>query len=153
MRPLILAAAASLMLLFAGRAAAADMEDEPEGCDGTTGQMLECNIEHSRRADLELERYLAAVRRKLADDAAENADDWPDTKETLPRFEAAQAAWSAYRENECEAVRASTLGGGFRDVMYQICWANMTRDRTTSIWSTWLANLEGVTPALPDPNQ
>ena len=95
MRLLILAAAVSLMLLCAGQAAAADVGDEPEGCDGTTGEMLDCNIEHSRRADLELERYLAAARKKLADDAAENAADWPDTKETLPRFEAAQAAWSA----------------------------------------------------------
>jgi uncharacterized protein len=127
--------------------------DEPAVCSGsTTIQIDACQAEVSRRADRELARYVAAARKRLVDDAKEDAGSQA-AKAALPKFDAAQAAWVAFRKTECDAVYAWWSDGTIRGAMYQTCWSSLTHSRTADIWGTWLHFGDSTPPLMPDPSK
>jgi len=131
----------------------AEMSDEPAVCTGaTTVELNECAAEHSRRADKELDRYLAAARKHIAEDTAEARGE-ASTKDAPARFEAAQTAWAAYRKSECGAVYDSWSGGTIRNMMYESCWLTLTKSRSNVIWDLWLHFMDSTPPILPKPSE
>ena len=103
--------------------------------------MSACAAEYSDRADRELARYVAATRKRLANDSA------------LAEFDASQVAWEAYREAECNAVRTWWISGTIRGAKYQACRLSVTKARTAAIWSTWLHYVDNTPPIMPEPSQ
>lgn len=127
------------------------ISDEPAICSGsTTPEVDACAKEYSRRADKELDRYVAAARKRIAAESTEEAGRVL-TNETLPKFEAAQAAWLAFRKAECEAVYDYWSEGTIRGAMYEGCWQSLTKARTTQVWRTWLTYMDSTPPFMPKP--
>ena len=128
------------------------MSDEPALCaDGSTPAVNACAHEYSRRADKELERYLAAARRRIAEEAAADNGQIGVVKQPPAAFDAAQVAWAAYRKAECEAVYDSWSGGTIRGAMYEGCWRSVTKARTLQVWDTWLTFEDSTQPLMPKP--
>lgn len=122
------------------------ISDEPRVCSGsTTPEIDACAAEYSGRAESELDRYVAAARRRLEDGESE------DSKMALQEFDAAQAAWMAYREAECGAVHSWWRSGTIRGAMYQACRQSVTKARTMTVWSIWLQHVDNTPPLLPKP--
>ncbi len=130
----------------------AAISDEPALCKGAmaTPEMNACQAEYSRRADRELARYVAAARKRLVEEARGEFVD-PSAKTTLAEFDAAQAAWEAYRKAECSAVYTWYSGGTIRGVRYEACWQSVTLSRTATIWSSWLQFEDSTPPLMPEP--
>src|SRR5262249_52382773 len=52
-----------------------ELSDEPPVCSGfTTPEADACGVEHASRADRELDRYVAAVRKQLTEEAADSPE-------------------------------------------------------------------------------
>lgn len=123
--------------------------DQPEVCGGsTTPEIDACAAEGSRRADRELDRYVAAARKRLIEEGQES----PEAKTALAGFDAAQAAWVTFRKAECDAIYDWWSGGTIRGLMFQGCWREATKSRTAAIWSRWLGYGDSTPPILPEPS-
>jgi len=127
------------------------ISDEPPICSGpSTPEVNACFVEYSRRADRELDRYVAAARKRLMDEA--NDDPKRQAPKTaLAEFDAAQAAWVAYRKAECTAYYDWWSEGTIRGAMYGGCWVSATKSRTEAIWSSWLHYMDSTPPLMPEP--
>lgn len=131
----------------------AGVSDPPAHCDGpTTIEIETCMAEYSHRAERRLDRYVAAVRRRLREEAQENPSR-EAPKAALREFEASQAAWVAYRKAECDAVYSWWSEGTIRGTMAQDCLQSLTDDRTRSVWLTWLHFGDSTPPLAPDPGK
>ncbi len=91
-----------------------------------------------------LERYRLAARSKLGRENPENG-------RLLVEFDAAQTAWVAYEKTQCDAVYTLWQGGTIRGAMSLRCELRLTQLRTHELWSTWLVDMNGPAPALPEP--
>ncbi|HWE46448.1 MAG TPA: lysozyme inhibitor LprI family protein [Caulobacteraceae bacterium] len=128
------------------------LSDEPPTCeDGTTPAINACGAEYSRRADLELARYVAASRKRLLDDTADNPESQA-AKTALPEFDAAQKAWETYRKAECGAAYDWWSDGTIRGAMFNACYLSATKARTEAIWETWLTYMDDTPALLPEPS-
>ena len=125
--------------------------DEPPDCkeENTIG-MNSCMAEYSRRAQSELDRYLAAARKRLNAEIKADADA-KATRDALAGLNASQTAWQAYQKAECDAVYKWWSGGTIRGVMYESCVQGLTKSRTQWIWSTWLSFEDSTPPLMPKP--
>ena len=129
------------------------MSDEPVDCSGgSTPEVNSCLAEYARRAEGELGRYFAAARRRLLEEIQEDLERQAP-RDALRRLDRSQAAWTAYRKAECEAVYDWWSEGTIRGAMYQDCMIETTKARTTSVWSTWLSFPDGSPALLPSPVQ
>jgi uncharacterized protein YecT (DUF1311 family) len=126
--------------------------DKPSICNGagSTPEVEACAAEHSRRADRELARYIAAARKKLIEEA-QDAGLAQSAKAVLVEFDASQAAWVAFRQAECSAVYTRFGDGTIRGTMYQSCWQSVTKSRTAMVWSIWLQFMDSTPPLMPKP--
>ena len=125
--------------------------DEPTICqDIRTPAMNGCEHEYTRRAKSELDRYLAAARKRLGAEIADETDPQA-TRDALAGLDASQTAWEAYQKAECEAVYNWWRGGTIRGVMYESCVQGLTKSRTQWIWSTWLSFEDSTPPLMPKP--
>lgn len=118
--------------------------------DIRTPAMNACEQEYSRRAKSELDRYLAAARKRLRAEIADETDA-QGTRDVLAGLDASQTAWEAYQKAECEAVYNRWRGGTIRVVMYESCLQALTKSRTQWIWSTWLSFEDKTPPLMPKP--
>ena len=82
--------------------------------------MNACEAEYSRRADRELDRYVAAARKRLKDEAKDDPSREAPRK-ALAMFDASQKAWEAYRKAECDADYEWWSEGTIRGAMYHLC--------------------------------
>jgi uncharacterized protein YecT (DUF1311 family) len=129
-------------------AALAKISDEPKSCAGaTTLEVDACGAEYARRADRELTRYLAAARKRLADETANSKT----SKDALTGLDASQKAWDAFRKTECDAVYTWWSEGTIRGSMYQSCMQSLSKSRTEQIWATWLSFEDSTPPLMPKP--
>ena len=125
--------------------------DEPPACqEQNTIGMNSCMAEYSRRAKSELDRYLAAARKRLGAEIKGDADAQA-TRDALAGLNASQTAWQAYQKAECDAVYKWWRGGTIRGVMYESCVQGLTKSRTQWIWSTWLSFEDSTPPLMPKP--
>jgi uncharacterized protein YecT (DUF1311 family) len=129
------------------------VSDEPPTCEsGTTPDVDACGAEYSRRADLELARYVAAARRELLKDAASD----PQTnaaKDALTGLDVSQTAWVAYRKAECEAIYSRWSDGTIRGAMFNGCYLSVTKARTQTVWANWLTYEDDTPPILAEPSK
>lgn len=99
------------------------------------GPDLECSggsqIEISQCVNQALEAVDNAVEVSLgfAMGAAQELDSVTGRDSTVPALEAAQAAWSAYRDAHCEHVGATYGGGSGTGIAIASCRVMLGRDR------------------------
>lgn len=70
---------------------------------------------------------------ELAAQSARELDEVTGREVSAPALEAAQAAWSAYRDAQCEAVGASFGGGSGTGIAITACRIELGRVRVTSL--------------------
>ncbi|MGA0605461.1 lysozyme inhibitor LprI family protein [Phenylobacterium sp. VNQ135] len=127
------------------------ISDKPPECDGeTTLGMNQCGAIYADRATRELERYLAAARARLVNDANDTTAD-EGARAALQGFDEAQKRWLLYREAECGAVFDWWRTGTIRTWMSLSCTTEMTKARTRQVWSNWLGFADNTPPLLPEP--
>jgi uncharacterized protein YecT (DUF1311 family) len=68
-----------------------------------------------------------------------------------PRFDAAEAAWSQYRDAACSAVYDYYSAGTIRGIKSLKCRMIKTQEHTHTIWSDWLRYEDDTPPILPEP--
>jgi uncharacterized protein YecT (DUF1311 family) len=100
----------------------------------TTAAMRSCWGAAAGRADSTLQVYLRAARRQALNRAL---------------LDSSQAAWVAYREIACRAAASEFEGGTLQPVAGLVCYFDLTRFRTRSIWNSYLSQDD---PALPAPD-
>ena len=66
-------------------------------------------------------------------------------------LDAAQEAWVAYRNAHCDAVYDLWRDGTIRTVMAIECAKALTRDRTHTLWQTYLTYMDSTPSVLPEP--
>lgn len=112
-------------------------------CDGSTTQDVEqCLAADLKRADAELNQYYAAAMKRLMEQQ--------DTA-ALAKLRAAERAWIAYRDAECDAVYESWGHGTIRGSMNLGCQIDLTKARTATFWQNWLTYADSTPPILPKP--
>ena len=125
-RGLVGGALAVLMLLLPEVAGAQEAD-----CASAVTQfdLNECAYAEFEAADAELNRaYAAAV------EAAREAEEYEPGAED--RLRAAQRAWVAFRDLDCEAVAPATPGAGSMQPMaYAGCLAGLTDQRAYDLWA------------------
>ena len=91
-------------------------------CEGfrTQLEMATCQEQQAKEADQALNTLYAAVMKKL------------NSKERV-QLKAAQKAWIAYREADCEAQTALYKGGSIAPLIKAACLTKATQDRTKDI--------------------
>lgn len=125
--------------------------DEPPMCqDVRTPAMNGCMAEYTRRAKSELDRYLAAARKRLRAQIADETDP-ESARDALAGLDASQTAWETYEKAECDAVYNWSRGGTIRVVMFESCLQALTKSRTEWIWSAWLTFRDSTPPLLAKP--
>jgi uncharacterized protein len=128
------------------------ISDEPVTCAGaTTTEVDACTKAYADRADKELERYVAAARKRIVDETAQGGSAGQPA--TLADFDASQAAWVSYRKTECKAVFDWWSDGTIRGAMWAGCWESVTKARTTAIWDNWLTFMDSTPALMPKPSE
>ena len=133
-------------------AAAASMAAAPAPgpkCPGeSTIEINDCQSATLATAEADLQRYLAAARKRLQSDAADDAG----VAKALAQFDKVQSAWTAYRAAECDALYDYWSGGTIRTTIELTCEIDLTRARTHTVWSDWLTYMDSTPPVLPEPS-
>ena len=119
--------------------------------DGTTLDTNRCFNDRLERANADLSRYVAAVRARLRGEAKEAQSGDTSVADAAKGFEAAEKAWSSYRDAACGAVYSYWSGGTLRDVEDLDCQIRLTRLHTHTIWLQWLTYMDSTPPILPEP--
>ena len=68
-------------------------------------------------------------------------------------IESAQADWDTYLKSHCDAVYTLWRQGTIRGAMMIACKTRLTRQRTHDIWTSFLTNIGGESPVLPEPKK
>jgi uncharacterized protein YecT (DUF1311 family) len=117
-------------------------------CPGdNTLEINDCQAARLATAEDELKRYLAAARKRLQSEAADDAG----VAKALAGFDKMQAIWTGYRDAECGAVFDYWSSGTIRTSMELTCEIDLTRQRTHTVWSAWLTYMDSTPPILPEP--
>ena len=95
---------------------------KPAPCSeaGTQVEMNECAASEYKAADAALNRVYQQLVAKLE-------------SEDKAGLKVAQTAWLKYRDTNCEFVADEYKGGTIRPMIYSLCLADMTRNRTAEI--------------------
>jgi len=123
------------------------ISDEPPACvkSFTNDDIRACAAEHYRRAENEMDRYMAAARGRLMEKEPEQS------MPGLEGFDDSQVKWVAHREAECAAVYDWWSDGSIRFAKHYECLQTVTKARTATIWSIWLQYVDSTPPLLPKP--
>ena len=100
-------------------------------------------------ANAELDRYVAAARKRIADDMKDAAES--SQAPTLADFDKAEKQWAAYRVTACGAVYDEWSGGTIRTSMEINCQIFFTHQHTFAVWSEWLTYMDDTPAILPEP--
>jgi len=91
-------------------------------------EIADCVAETEARADAALETALGFARASATDlDQATGRDV------ALRALEAAQSAWAAYRDAQCEAIGAGYGGGSGTGIAIRSCRVDLSRERTAAL--------------------
>lgn len=147
---LALAVLVALLLPGGGRATAGPASPCAEA--STTLAMTECLVGEVRRADAEVERYLAHARERLERERREPGLTPPQPGERPTDLAATQRLWLAYRRSHCGDVAARWRGASLRPVVTAECLLRLSRARSRELWRAYLTFPDGTAPVLPDPD-
>ena len=123
------------LVISAASASVAFAQSEPEvDCDSpmTQADMNFCAASDYETADEELNTEYQSVRKVLAERES-SADE--DGEGAVKALLAAQRAWIAYRDANCEAVGFQARGGTMEPLLVSSCLADMSRKRTEELRS------------------
>jgi uncharacterized protein YecT (DUF1311 family) len=121
----------------------------PPKCPGdNTIEINDCMSATLTKAQSDLDRYLAAARKRLKSEAADDAG----SAAALADLDRVQAAWVAYSKSDCDAVYDAWSAGTIRTAMALTCEIDLTRQRTHTVWSEWLTYMDSTPPILPEPS-
>jgi uncharacterized protein YecT (DUF1311 family) len=126
-----------LLILALALAAPADRCGEAKN----TVDMNMCLARASNAAEVAMNRYLVAARKRAASDGLA----------VVKAFDEAQGRWIAWRKGECDAVYAHWQDGTIRGAMLLTCRIELTELRTRQLWKTWLTYPDSTPPILPEP--
>lgn len=123
----ILFPAVALLLLAPGLVSA---DVSLECNEGTSSQVeiADCMAATEARVDAALETALS-----FASASATDLDEVTGREVALPALEAAQAAWVAYRDTQCEFVGATFGGGSGTGIAIRGCRIELGRARVTEL--------------------
>jgi uncharacterized protein YecT (DUF1311 family) len=120
------AVAAGLLAVCVPSAVFADPATE---CGGSSQvEIGACVAETLQRVDASVDLYLG-----FAMSSAEELDEITGRAVTVPALEAAQAAWSAYRDAHCGYVGATFGGGSGTGIGIDSCRIELGRDRAKEL--------------------
>ena len=108
-----------LFLFFVGSALGQGQKPPCSDFDTQT-EMNICAGKEYKAADASLNRVYQQLARTLE----------PEEKSQL---KAAQTAWIKYRDTNCEFVADQYKGGSIRPMIYGLCLADVTRNRTSEL--------------------
>jgi uncharacterized protein YecT (DUF1311 family) len=118
-------------------------------CPGdTTLEINDCMSAELAKAESDLQRFLAAARKRLKSEAADDAG----AEAALGDLDKTETAWKAYREAQCGAVYDYWQSGTIRSAMQLTCEIDLTRQHTHTVWSQWLTYMDSTPPILPEPS-
>lgn len=127
--------AVAALVISAASASMAFAQSEPEvDCDSPTTQadMNFCAASDYETADEELNTEYQSVRKVLAERDSSAGEDGEGAVKALL---AAQRAWIAYRDANCDAVGFQARGGSMEPLLVSSCLADMSRKRTEELRS------------------
>lgn len=139
------------MPLLAALALASALSEGAPSCDGNTRQIEACLAERLTKHEANLATYVSAARERIRQVAAETPSGFSMVQDTPARFDAAEAAWSQYRDAACRAIYDYNSAGTIRGIKALKCRMIMTQEHTHSIWSDWLTYEDDTPPILPEP--
>jgi uncharacterized protein YecT (DUF1311 family) len=123
----ILFPVAALFFLAPGIAAADPSLECNEGASSQV-EIADCMAATEARVDASLETALS-----FASASATDLDEVTGREVALPALEAAQAAWAAYRDAQCEFVGATFGGGSGTGIAIRGCRIELGRARVTEL--------------------
>jgi uncharacterized protein YecT (DUF1311 family) len=120
-------------------------------CNGNTHEIEVCVSERLTRHEANLAVYVSAARDRIRRAVAE-APVGASTIQNAPKeFDAAEIAWSKYRDAECDAVYDYWSQGTIRGLKSLNCRIILTQRHAHTIWSEWLRYEDDTPPILPEP--
>jgi uncharacterized protein YecT (DUF1311 family) len=136
------------IIVLAAASVAAAHAPAPKCPGETTLAINDCMGAELARAEANLKRYVAAARKRLTSEAADDAG----AKAALGDLDKTETAWTAYRKAQCGAVYDYWQAGTIRGSMELACEINLTRQHTHDVWSAWLTYMDSTPPILPEPS-
>lgn len=111
-----------LAVVFFAGSAFGQGSQKPAPCSeaGTQAEMNDCAGKEYKTADAALNRMYQQLLAKLE----------PEEK---TRLKTAQTAWIKYRDTNCDFVADQYKGGTIRPMIYALCLAGVTRNRTAEL--------------------
>lgn len=116
------------LLLVAPSLAAADASLECNEGNSSQVEIADCMAQTETRVDAAIESALS-----FAFASATDLDEVTGREVALPALEAAQAAWVAYRNAQCEFVGATFGGGSGTGIAIRGCRIELGRARVTEL--------------------
>jgi uncharacterized protein YecT (DUF1311 family) len=130
-----------ISLFAAGAAAGTDKDD----CSGdTTYELNDCAAKQLEASEARLQKYQRAAIDRYSGEEDENAA-------VVLGIKASSEAFAAYRSIECRTVYEDYKQGTIRTLMSLGCQISLTDQRTHTIWSNWIQNMDSTPPILPEP--
>ena len=117
-------------------------EEREVDCENamTTIEMNICSTREVEAVEKNLEQYLQkAIERYVGQD------------KVIEAIKKSQEQWAVYSKEHCTSVYEIWSGGTIRGVMYSSCMLSLTKQRTHTIWSSFLQYEDSTPPLLPEP--
>jgi uncharacterized protein YecT (DUF1311 family) len=108
-------------------------QDEPKvDCDNALNQveMNFCAHKEWEAADAELNKAYSEAKKSLT---AQDADLGPDEVKAADRLLDAQRSWLTYRDAHCEVQSFVARSGSMQPMLYSMCLAEVTVNRTKEL--------------------
>jgi len=120
-------------------------------CDGNTREMEACLGGRLAKHEATLATYVAAARKRVQQAADAAPSGYSSVEKAIGGFDAAEVAWSKYREAACGAVYDYWSQGAIRGLNFLQCRILFTQRHAHTIWELWLTYPDGTPPILPEP--
>ncbi|WP_299010494.1 lysozyme inhibitor LprI family protein [uncultured Shewanella sp.] len=129
------------LLLFMPLFAFAEQELDCEKA-WTTLAINQCMHKDLIAAEKVMDKYLAKSLERYLDDSVSRAS-----------IKKGQDAWMSYRDEHCGAVYDTWRDGTIRTSMGLDCQLELTHQRTTVLWRSFLTYFDSTPPLLPKPKE
>lgn len=117
-------------------------EEREVDCENamTTIEMNICSAREIEAVEKNLEQYLQKAIERYARQS-----------KVVAAIKKSQEQWSVYSKAHCDSVYEIWSSGTIRGVMYSSCMLSLTKQRTHTIWSSYLQHQDSTAPLLPEP--
>nr|WP_086939389.1 lysozyme inhibitor LprI family protein [Thaumasiovibrio occultus] len=132
-----------LIILLTGLSFGAFAAKDHVDCNNamTTIEINQCAAIELASAQTQLDHYLAMSLEQKAHDP-----------ELVAAIKVAQQDWQAYMTSHCDSVYTQWRNGTIRGVMAISCKTKLTKQRTHTLWQSFLTYMDSTPPVLPEPS-